>query len=285
MAGRNNANFRSGNWSEELGVLLLKGLAAVAPVPRQDDFGLDAIATLLRKGRTDNCLYAEESFYVQFKSIGTKSITYRDHEIAWLKGLQLPFFIGVVDRETSRLNLFPTHETGDVFIASRDFNEVKVHLAARGEKKRNIEDKSLEVFLGPPLLSFAIGDISDVEFATNAYGLLKEFLCLEQRNVNARPMRFLTRLSWTTNGSVSITGSANTLSRAQRKEELHGACETMVPCIRLASMYASANHDKDLTTAITELVGQFRRIFSEREYFDESETSYIEWSDPLEAVD
>jgi hypothetical protein len=47
MAGRRWEDFRSGNWNEELGFLLLKSIAAVAAVPRQEDFGIDAIATLL----------------------------------------------------------------------------------------------------------------------------------------------------------------------------------------------------------------------------------------------
>lgn len=282
MAGRNQADFRSGNWNEELGVLLLKALAAVAPVPRQDDFGLDAVATLLRRNPSDDCLYAEDSFYVQFKSKGPKPIIYRGHEIEWLKGLQLPLFIGVVDQKTSTLDLFPTHALCDVFIGLWNCTEVKVKSGPRGNKKLGMEGTFMPVFLGPPLLSFSMCDVSDAKFATMAYRLLKNFLQLEQRNINVRPARFVSRLGWTTNQDVQITGSANSLSRANQKEELHHACEKMVPSLRIAQMYAEAVDDKELDTAITNLTRTLKRIFKGREYLDEEKTSWTTWEDPFD---
>ena len=60
MPGRQNTNFRSGNLTEYFGMLLLKGIAAVADVPRPEDFGLDAIATLLRRDSDGNS-YAEDA--------------------------------------------------------------------------------------------------------------------------------------------------------------------------------------------------------------------------------
>ena len=47
------------DWNEELGILMLKSLTAVAPIPRQEDFGLDAICTLLRPVK-NNFVYAKE---------------------------------------------------------------------------------------------------------------------------------------------------------------------------------------------------------------------------------
>jgi hypothetical protein len=58
MAGRLRSSFRSGNLAEHLGLLLLKGIAAVADVPRTEDVGLDAIASLLRRDEDGNC-YAD----------------------------------------------------------------------------------------------------------------------------------------------------------------------------------------------------------------------------------
>ena len=265
-------------------MLLLKTLAAVAPVPRQDDFGIDAVATLLRKGHMDRCWYAEESFYVQFKSVGKRPIVYRDHEIGWLKGLQLPFFIGTVDKKASRLDLFPAHGLNELFVSLLQFNEVKVRMGTRGDKKRRFDDHSLEIFLGPPLLSFAMGDVSEAKFAARAYRLLKDFLRLEQRNVATRHTRFVTHLSWTTNENVKITGSAHTLSKARQKEELHHACETIVPGLRLAEMYAEAVDDKELGKAIANLTGRLKRVFAEKEYLDEEKTSYTHWPDPFDTL-
>ena len=42
-------NYRTGDRAEDLGIFLLRAFCAVAPIPRQEDFGLaDAVATLLR---------------------------------------------------------------------------------------------------------------------------------------------------------------------------------------------------------------------------------------------
>ena len=63
MPGRIKSSFRYGNLAEHLGLLLLKGIAAVADVTRPEDVGLDAIATLLRRDTDGNC-YAEDPFLI-----------------------------------------------------------------------------------------------------------------------------------------------------------------------------------------------------------------------------
>jgi hypothetical protein len=77
LSGRRLESYRVGDLNEELGILLLKSLAAVAPIPRQEDFGLDAVATLLRPDPNSRCVYAEKSFYVQFKTQSQNSISYQ----------------------------------------------------------------------------------------------------------------------------------------------------------------------------------------------------------------
>jgi hypothetical protein len=69
-------NYRTGDRAEDLGIFLLRAFCAVAPIPRQEDFGLaDAVATLLRpEGRF---WYAEDSFLVQFKSRTEKRVAFR----------------------------------------------------------------------------------------------------------------------------------------------------------------------------------------------------------------
>jgi hypothetical protein len=107
MVARLNTNFRSGNLAEHLGLLLLKGIAAVAEVPRQEDVGLDAVATLLRRDDDGNC-YAEDTFGVQLKSESEKTIKYSDHAFKWFKEQTLPMFIGRVSLDRSEMSLYPT---------------------------------------------------------------------------------------------------------------------------------------------------------------------------------
>src|SRR6266404_2250950 len=107
MPGRLRTNFRSGNLAEHLGLLMLKGIAAVADVPRTEDIGLDAIATLLRRDADGNC-YAEDGFVVQLKSDAVASMEYRGHELTWFLGQSQPMFIGLVSMKVSSISLYST---------------------------------------------------------------------------------------------------------------------------------------------------------------------------------
>src|SRR6266480_178580 len=116
MPGRLRTSFRSGNLAEHLGLLLLKGIADVADVPRTEDVGLDAVATLLRRASDGNC-YAEDGFVVQLKSYSQTSIEYRDHELSWLLGQSQPMFIGRVSSDHSRISLCPTLRANQAALA------------------------------------------------------------------------------------------------------------------------------------------------------------------------
>jgi hypothetical protein len=71
-----NTRFRSGFLAEDLGVLLLRGVALVAPVPRpSEDAHWDAVATLLRKESSYRVL-PENAFYVQLKAVSEREILY-----------------------------------------------------------------------------------------------------------------------------------------------------------------------------------------------------------------
>src|SRR5713101_3666742 len=107
MPGRLHTNFRSGNLAEDLGLLLLKGIAAVADVPRTEDIGLDAVATLLRRDADGDC-YAEDSFCVQLKAVSETSLEYKDPGLTWFLGQSQPFFIGRVSLADARISLYPT---------------------------------------------------------------------------------------------------------------------------------------------------------------------------------
>ena len=103
----NRTNSRSGNLTEDLGLLLLKGIAAIADVPRTEDIGLDAVARLLRHDPDGNS-YAEDGFVVQLKSDSETSIEYRDQQLSWFLAQSQPMFIGLVSRKHARIALYPT---------------------------------------------------------------------------------------------------------------------------------------------------------------------------------
>jgi hypothetical protein len=59
MPGRRSANLRSGDRAEGFGLEMLRAIAFVAPTPRTEDYGSDAVGTLFR--REKQFLYAERS--------------------------------------------------------------------------------------------------------------------------------------------------------------------------------------------------------------------------------
>src|SRR5262245_1350772 len=148
MPRRRWKDFRSGDWNEDLGILMLKGFAAVASVPRPEDFGLDAIATLLRNQEESGYLYAEDSFYVQLKSASTKKIIYKNDEIQWLRDMQLPFFIGVVKKGDCSIQLFPGHKLNQMLIQTRKYKELHVFFSEQGKQQPIEEASKADVFLG-----------------------------------------------------------------------------------------------------------------------------------------
>src|SRR3954470_1806248 len=105
MPGRRRTSFRSGDLAEDLGIFLLKGLAAVAEVQRQEDIGLDAVATLLRRDSDGNS-YAEDTFVIQLKSESQTELELCDHEFRWFAQQTLPMFIGRVSLRRSEIALY-----------------------------------------------------------------------------------------------------------------------------------------------------------------------------------
>ena len=150
MAGRRDANLRSGDLAEDVGNLLLKQLAFVVPVPRAEDFGIDAVATLVR--RDGRFLYAEDSFLVQYKAASKADVSYKDHEIDWLFDLQLPLFLAWVDRARFRIRLYSvTQHTLNCMPYRRFGLHSTVRFVPDERGVRAEADNSLIVGLGQPL--------------------------------------------------------------------------------------------------------------------------------------
>lgn len=281
MAGRRLGSYRKGDWNEELGILLLKSVAAVAAIPRQEDFGLDAVATLLRP--ENNLVYAEDSFYVQFKSESMEPFSYRDHELEWLNNLQLPLFIGQVRRRGSELHLIPAHHLNRVLILRdfKPFKELVLKLKDGGGGGFVFDEDRCEVFLGEPLLTLNIQQASDSKFTERGYLILRDYLRFEHQNVNSRRLKFCRHLKWTTNEKVSPEGHLAAISRAFLKDDLYDACESIVPGLEIIQLYAESE-DKILAGKLSSLVNHLREFFTTPEAIGES--GYIQWEDPFSTV-
>src|SRR5262245_57960426 len=183
MPGSRDRNLRSGYIHEELGILLLRPVSLVAPVPVPEDVGLDAVATLLRPegGRR---LIPEDPFYVQLKASSVRTIPYANVDAArWVVNLDLPFFVGSVRLNDSAIDLYPTHNLYKV-LPHPGLKEVHIDLDCTAELAGTPE--VAHVWTGPPLLSWSTADLADPEFHAHAYPILKGHIRAAQRNTLAR---------------------------------------------------------------------------------------------------
>lgn len=213
MPGRRHKGFRQGDLAEDLGVALLKSIAAVASGPRPEDFGLDAVATLLRS--EGNLLYAEDSFCVQFKRASIREITYSGHEAAWLRELRLPFFVASVDRSATNLSLYSSHRLTQL-LASESPESICLKLEAPPNDEK-LTATSIQI--GPPVLQWSMSDAHSSAFSELAYSVLKPLIQTEQRNLLYRHAHFVEGLTWTTNqipssGAVIFHTFSHTRDRA-----------------------------------------------------------------------
>lgn len=118
MPGVRDRNLRSGDLHEELGLVLLRTVALVAPVPRPEDVGTDAFATLVRPDGSRRLL-PDVSFLVQLKAASRSVVSYEDADaVNWLRNLEIPLVIGRVNLPEARIELFTTLRVHQLFLES-----------------------------------------------------------------------------------------------------------------------------------------------------------------------
>jgi hypothetical protein len=198
MPAKRSANFRAGDLSEDLGILFLKSICFVAPVPRTEDVGIDAVCTLYRKEK--NLLFAEDSFWVQLKSSSTPKIEYNAEQVQWLKTLKLPFFIGIVEKEEPELKLYCLNALNGLLIGNPSKiiincskNNSRIRTRKRKPEKENLESSKeesweIEISLPEPLISLTWDNIRPFKRLqkNNVYEILKAYLPLGMTNIESR---------------------------------------------------------------------------------------------------
>jgi hypothetical protein len=269
MPGRLRASFRSGNLAEDLGLLLLKGVAAVAEVTRPEDVGLDAIATLLRRDKDGNC-YAENSFLVQLKSATATCLEYKDHGLQWLVGHSQPMFIGLVSLAEGQISLYPTLFVNHaVFSLNAESVTVRFGRSALSPFLRGQEwspwvgkpDHGAIVWLGEPILQWTLADLSDDAWGTRAYEILKKFLVVAQREIELLSFGQCSVLGWKTNDIESIRSQSGLMK--SHPCELRSLADRSAPCRHSIMLHASSMRDESgqpLMVSLLALVVALRNI-------------------------
>jgi hypothetical protein len=240
-------NYRSGDRAEALGIVLMQSFCAIAPVPRQEDFGIvDAVATLLR--REGRLLYAEDSFSIQFKSRTVSAIEYRDWRFDALLNQELALFLAHVDLTTAEIKLY---SVGTV-LAHPNVNDLKGLVLYFDAVKQRREDGVLHTSLGDPALAWTTASLADRESAQTSYAVMKQWLELERWNRGHRKMGMQTQIQWKTNEMPSRGGTFWMWNPARAGETL----AELVPAVQTIATYVGS--DVSLAEPVVRLMAWFR---------------------------
>jgi hypothetical protein len=246
MPGRLRTSFRSGNLAEDLGLLLLKGTAAVAEVARPEDVGLDAVANLLRRDTDGNC-YAEDSFLVQLKAESVTTLEYKDHELAWFLAQTQPMFFGLVSLAKSEVSLYPTIHVNQAVLALHaksvtiKFGVSDILPLLPGQEWGRWSgggEWHAKVWLGPPLLRWSLADLTTPGWAQRTYAILKRFLVLARWELELLSFGHWSCLQWQPNDLESISSSP--FSSKTTNEDLPSLVGRLNPCFRSLLLRAIA---------------------------------------------
>jgi hypothetical protein len=203
MPGMRDRNLRSGDLHEELGILLLKAVALVAPVPRQEDGGIDAFVTLIRPEGSRR-LIPDASFLVQLKSASDASVSYtKPDEIAWISALDSPLFIGRADLKRARIELFTTLRLHQILL-ERDYDEIELLLdSAEGiSTMPNVRRANL----GPAVHAWSMTDMTEPDFQARSYAVLRPHVDTLRRNRALRGIQSQKVLRWETGQPPTDSG-------------------------------------------------------------------------------
>ncbi|MEI7608318.1 MAG: hypothetical protein WCJ64_13155 [Rhodospirillaceae bacterium] len=160
MVAFRGINLRSGDLAEQLGLFLLQSIALVTPVPRTEDVGVDAVVALLHK-YDPRRLIASKSFFVQLKSSSVDQIKFSKEQLSWLFGLELPFFIGSIDKKKNFIKLYCCHRLIDAFISRPDRDGVVIHLSTEENQDEFVPYDCIDICVGPPVIEFDITQVCD----------------------------------------------------------------------------------------------------------------------------
>ncbi|MCA9027398.1 MAG: hypothetical protein KDA86_19465 [Planctomycetaceae bacterium] len=220
MPGRMDDNLRRGNNTENLGLHLLRGIGAVAPIPRDQDIGIDAIVTLLDRddGRR---LTAGSTMFVQLKSSSVREITFERDDLAWLQRLELPYFIGSVNSQDSSIALYTIHALCGLLADNvrsatlcLDLSEDCLNKPIETEQEFNewftdtAELIDTKVHLGQPVLAWSLNDAKEREFLSTSSTLLEKWVDVFNESQLLQSIGETTLYKWETGTSPVLYSSS-----------------------------------------------------------------------------
>ncbi len=245
MPGIRDRNLRSGDLHEELGLFLLRAVALVAPVPRQEDVGVDAFATLVRLEGSRRLL-PDVSFLVQLKAASLSVVKYvGPDEVAWLTNLEIPLFIGRVDLSRASITLFSTQRVHQILLEGP---HEEIHLLLDPADETAPTSGVRRANIGPPVHTWSVTDVGQPDFLTRTYSVLRPHVESLRRNRSLRDIGYQRMLRWET-GQPPVDNGITMMSHPQ--DDISVALKAMTPFVhKLLDQITQEQRYRDFPTLL-----------------------------------
>jgi hypothetical protein len=248
---------------------MLRRFAAVAPVPRAEDFGIDAICTLLREDNhkiRNRRVFAENTFAVQVKAGSSKPLKplkITEETYNWLRQLDIPLFLLMVNLNSSFAKLysyewvvvcsaFPRFSLRiytDIPKKLKSASDIQPYiLSAATDKLGALLDPGSR-WLGPPIASFALTDLVNDEKIASLYSLLKCWCECITKSIHFRRYGIEIDLTW----EADMPPRERSIFSPTQRGDYHEALTAMVPLILKVELALRLEPNNSLVTTFPEL--------------------------------
>jgi hypothetical protein len=169
---------------------LLTGFAFTAPVPRQEDIGVDFMCSLIVGSDEAGLLRAGPFFSVQAKSPDQPIKYQKPHELEWITSQENPLLVCVADRESGAMDVYSTWNLLCAVLngwkGQKLPNCIRLCPDRSSSDWRGVEDKpdgSQNILLGKPIVRVTHEQIFNDDAIENIAEIIGQWVRLDRQNI------------------------------------------------------------------------------------------------------
>jgi hypothetical protein len=178
-------NLRGGAQSEILAQALFAMIGTAVAVPRQDDYGVDLLCTLLSE-REGQRSWPVAYYAVQVKSDTGPWVFPSQRSVEWVISYQAALLLCVVDKADSTISIYHTLARFGAATASELPETLVMRPEGRGTQfigAYGYDPQTREYLLGPPIVRLTVAELVDEDSIHRMRAVLEAWLELDYRNV------------------------------------------------------------------------------------------------------
>lgn len=178
-------NFRGGAQSEILARAFFAMIGTAVPVPREDDYGIDLLCTLLSE-REGQLVWPIAPYSVQVKSDLEPWVFPSRRSVEFVVGYGTPLLLCVVSKAAGTISIYQTLARFGAAVAPELPETLSLRPEGRGKEflgSYGYDDQAGEYLLGPPIVQLGVAELADPSVVEQVRAVLQAWLELDYRNV------------------------------------------------------------------------------------------------------